>query len=143
MPVYKYPRPSVTVDAVVLYVKENLTRILLIQRKKEPFKDLWALPGGFVEMDETLEQSVARELKEETGLDLVKFHQVGAFGQPDRDTRDRVISNAFYTVIDHEAIAVAADDAKDAKWFDTDQLPSLAFDHQEIIRQALQRAFAK
>ncbi len=143
MPVYKYPRPSVTVDAVVLYVKENLTRILLIQRKKEPFKDLWALPGGFVEMDETLEQSVARELKEETGLDLKSFHQVGAFGQPDRDPRDRVISIAFYTVIDHEAIAVAADDAKDARWFDTDQLPLLAFDHQEIIRQALQRAFAK
>lgn len=143
MPVYEYPRPSVTVDAVVLYLKDNQTRILLIQRKKDPFKDLWALPGGFVEMDETLEQSVARELKEETGLDLVKFHQVGAFGQPDRDPRDRVISIAYYTVIDHEAIAVAADDAKDAKWFDVDQLPSLAFDHQEIIRQTLQRAFTK
>jgi 8-oxo-dGTP diphosphatase len=141
MPYYEYPKPSVTVDAVVFYKSEQAVKILLIQRKKEPFKDLWALPGGFLDMDESLEQAVQRELEEETGVKLGPFYQVGAFGDLGRDPRDRVISVAFYTITQKEETLTASDDAKDASWFDLDDLPQLAFDHDLIIEKAKGMAF--
>ena len=95
---YQYPRPCVTVDIVVFRATDKGYCILLIKRKNEPFKDAWALPGGFIEMQETLEESAARELREETGLTGVELHQLGTFGDPDRDPRGRTITVAYYAL---------------------------------------------
>ena len=134
---YEYPRPAVTVD-VVLFTEEAADRkILLIQRRNPPFKDHWALPGGFVEMNESLEESALRELREETGLANLQLTQLGAFGDPDRDPRGRVITVVYYGTIDAtQARVVAGSDAVDARWFSTANLPTLAFDHAEIIAAA-------
>ena len=127
---YKYPRPSVTVDAILIS-KQN--SVLLIQRSDEPFKGKWALPGGFIELDESLETACHRELEEETGLKVDKLTQFKAYGTVDRDPRGRTISVIFYSFQDEEAIPMAGDDAANAKWFPLSQLPELAFDHQLII----------
>lgn len=124
---------AVTVDAILFYKKADLLKILLIRRKNEPFRNQWALPGGFLEEDENLEEGAKRELKEETGLKIEKLHQVGAFGAPGRDPRGRTVSIAFVGLMDEEAKVKANDDAVDAKWFDMNDLPDLAFDHSEII----------
>lgn len=136
---YQYPRPAVTVD-ILLFAEESTDRkILLIQRKNPPFKDHWALPGGFVDMDESLEESALRELQEETGLADVQLTQLGAFGTPDRDPRGRVITVAYYGAIDATQADVAAgSDAADARWFSTKHLPDLAFDHGEIVAAAIE-----
>lgn len=127
---------AVTVDAVVFYRKAGILNVLLIQRKNDPFKDQWALPGGFLEENETLEEGAKRELEEETGLKIEKLQQVRAFGAPGRDPRGRTISIAFVGRIDAEAMVKASDDAVDAKWFNLSDLPNLAFDHREIIIEA-------
>ena len=135
---YQYPRPAVTVD-ILLFAEDSIDRkILLIQRKNPPFKDQWALPGGFVDMDESLEESALRELHEETGLSHVQLTQLGTFGAPDRDPRGRVITVAYYGAIDPTQADVAAgSDAADARWFSLKRLPDLAFDHGEIIAAAV------
>ena len=124
---------AVTVDAVIFYKKAELLKILLIRRKNEPFRNQWALPGGFLEEEEGLEEGAKRELEEETGLKIEKLQQVGAFGTPGRDPRGRTISIAFVGLMDYEAKLKANDDAVDVKWFDKNDLPDLAFDHSEII----------
>ena len=130
MHTYKYPRPSVTVDAILIR-KQN--SILLIQRSGDPFKGKWAFPGGFIELDESLETSCQRELEEETGLKVKELTQFKAYGAVDRDPRGRTISVVFYSFQEEETVPVAGDDAANAQWFSLDQLPELAFDHQQII----------
>lgn len=122
----------VTVDIVLF--KSN--KILLIKRLKDPFKDCWALPGGFVDENEDLEDAAKRELFEETTIKVDSLQQIGAFGKPFRDPRHHTVSIAFYGKVDDDIIAIAADDAKEAYWFSLDDLPELAFDHQEIINKA-------
>ena len=127
---YKYPRPAVTVDAILIS-KHN--SVLLIQRGGEPFKDKWALPGGFINLDESLEAACHRELEEETGVRVGELTQFKAYGEVDRDPRGRTISVIFYSFPDEESAPVAGDDAAHARWFPLDELPELAFDHQLIL----------
>ena len=129
---YSYPRPAVTVDAILIS-KQN--SVLLIERGREPFKGNWALPGGFVDMDEPLEIACQRELEEETGMRIAELKQFKAFGAVDRDPRHRTISVVFYAFTEDEIIAQAGDDAANARWFLLDQLPELAFDHQLILEE--------
>jgi 8-oxo-dGTP diphosphatase len=131
---------AVTADSVVFCEVKHRFKVLLIKRNNEPFKDQWALPGGFVEEGEDLEAAARRELKEETGLELDSMEQVQAFGKPGRDPRGHTVSIAFLSRIYSEKELKAADDAKDAQWFDLDKLleMDLAFDHDEIINVAQQ-----
>lgn len=141
---YEYPRPALTVDCVVFGLDAEDLRILLIQRSQEPFKGRWALPGGFVEMTETLEESAARELEEETGLSKIFLEQLYTYGAPDRDPRERVVTVAWYALvnlIDHKP--KAATDASDAAWFPVRATPPLAFDHRAILKTALERLQGK
>ncbi len=135
---YDYPRPAVTVDAAVLVKQNKQWFILLIERKHDPFKGCYALPGGFVEEDETLETAIARELHEETNLVLDNLQQFRAYSRPDRDPRGRTISVIFTSVLDAFPAAVAGDDAAAVKWFPIDQLPELAFDHGEIVKDIIE-----
>ena len=136
---YEYPRPAVSVDIVVLAGKGDEREILLIKRAKDPYKGFWAIPGGFVEIDEPLEKAAARELKEETGLDRVRVRQIAAFGDPDRDPRGRTISVAFVAEIPKRRAIKGADDAAEAAWHPLAKLPKLGFDHRKIIRAALEK----
>jgi 8-oxo-dGTP diphosphatase len=135
---YEYPRPSVTADCVVFNYHDNRMWVLLIQRKDEPYKDHWAFPGGFIEMDEELEESANRELMEETGLKWKGYEQVGAFGKLGRDPRGRVISVAFVGFVENHEEALAGSDAANLQWFDIGNLPTLAFDHNEMFRKSLE-----
>lgn len=138
---YNHPRPAVTTDAVIFTLNEqDDLQVLLIQRLNEPFKNGWALPGGFVEMDETLENCVSREIKEETGLTGIKFYQLAAFSKTDRDPRHRTISIAFWGFCKRDSKLAPGSDATNAQWFDINKLPILAFDHEDIIKKALTRA---
>lgn len=127
---------AVTVDSVVFCRTPEEFKVLLVKRKKEPFKDQWALPGGFIEETEDLEEAIRRELREETGIEVKTVEQVRAFGKPGRDPRGRTISIAFLSQIDCEVDLKAGDDAAEAQWFEVDELPELAFDHAEIIEAA-------
>jgi 8-oxo-dGTP diphosphatase len=127
---YQYPRPAVTVDAIIIC---NRISVLLIERGREPFKGKWALPGGFVDMDEDLETACRRELEEETGLRVGELKQFKTYGSVDRDPRGRTISVIFYAFPEKELIPLASDDAAKAQWFPLNNLPELAFDHQQII----------
>jgi 8-oxo-dGTP diphosphatase len=141
---YKYARPAITVDGVVFGLDEADLKVLLIQRDLEPFAGRWALPGGFVQQDETLDQAARRELQEETGLTKVFLEQLYTFGEVARDPRERVITVAYYALVrlsDHQV--QAATDARNAAWFAIDDLPKLGFDHEAIIAMALQRLQAK
>ncbi|MET0945034.1 MAG: NUDIX hydrolase [Flavobacterium sp.] len=129
----------VTVDAIVLKITILGFFLLLIKRKNEPFKDLWALPGGFVDENEDLEKAAIRELEEETQIKVAVLEQIGAFGKPYRDPRGHTVSVAYFGFVPENTIAVAADDAKEAQWFSIHQLPELAFDHSEIIKTALKK----
>ena len=138
---YDYPRPSVSVDMAIFRKKSGGPEILLIRRKYPPYKDMWALPGGFVEIDETLEQAAIRELQEETGLTGIKLQQFRAFSEVNRDPRTRVITVVFYGKVAMENSEVSwGDDAEQAEWFPIKDLPSLGFDHHEIISLLLQQA---
>lgn len=128
---------SVTVDAVIFYKEKEELKVLLIQRKKDPFKEKWAIPGGFLEDDEPVETGAKRELEEETGLKIDKLWQIGAFGAPGRDPRGRIISIAFVGISATLASVKGNDDAGDAQWFKASALPNLAFDHKEIIMAAM------
>lgn len=125
---------AVTVDCVVLCNVDNDFKILLIKRKNDPFKEKWALPGGFVEDNEELEIAAIRELEEETGVKVTSMEQVQAFGTPGRDPRGRTISIAFLSRIYCEEELRAGDDAAEARWFSVNNLPELAFDHKEIVK---------
>jgi len=127
---YQYPRAALTVDAILIS-KQN--SVLLIERGREPYKGKWALPGGFIEMDEPLEVACQRELEEETGIRIGELKQFKAFGAVDRDPRHRTISVLFYAFTDDELVASAGDDAAKAQWFSIHELPELAFDHQLIL----------
>lgn len=129
----------VTVDCVVFKQSRNGLKLLLVQRKNEPFKDGWALPGGFVDDGEDLEDAAIRELEEETCVRIDSAEQLKAFGKPGRDPRHHTVSVAFMAFVDEHTIATAADDAKAVEWFDTDDLPALAFDHADIIAFALSK----
>ena len=127
-------RYYVTVDAVAVAPSGGGLCVLLIRRGHEPFAGSWALPGGFVDPDEDLEQAARRELIEETGVSVSEMRQIGAFGEPDRDPRGRAISVAFLAVLDSALAARAGDDAAEARWFPIDRLPKkLAFDHAAIL----------
>ena len=133
---YKYPRPAVTADCVVM-TKESTPQVLLIERGLEPYKGCWAFPGGFTNMDETMEQCAIRELEEETGLKVSELMQIGAYSKVDRDPRGRTITVAYLIVIDAPVAVTGQDDAAKAKWFPIDALPPLAFDHEDIMRDAI------
>ena len=133
---YEYPRPAVTADCVVI-AKENESEVLLIQRGNEPFKGCWAFPGGFMNMDETTEQCAVRELEEETGLKVTEIKQIGAYSKVDRDPRGRTITVAYLAIIDKVENVEGLDDAAKAQWFPISNLPKLAFDHEEIMRDAI------
>lgn len=133
---YEYPRPSVTADCVVI-TKEDTPQVLLIQRGFEPFKGCWALPGGFMNMDETTEQCAIRELEEETGLKISDVRQIGAFSKVDRDPRGRTITVAYLAIVDAPLEVKGLDDAAKAQWFPLSTLPPLAFDHADILREAI------
>lgn len=141
---YKHPHPAVTTDIVVMTIRDNLLKVLLIKRKADPYRNSWALPGGFLRMEESLDACARRELREETGIDNVYLEQLYTFGQPERDPRERVVSTVYFALIPTDIITVkAATDASDAAWFAMDQLPELAFDHQEILEMAKERLVAK
>ncbi len=136
---YKYPRPALTVDAVVFKKEDDDTFVLLIQRKNPPYKSKWALPGGFVDMDETLEAAAARELHEETGLSGVVLKQLQAFSALERDPRGRTVSVVFWGILTSDNTVSAGDDAAEVQWFNIKNLPPLAFDHREVLDATLQK----
>jgi 8-oxo-dGTP diphosphatase len=141
---YQYERPALTVDCVVFGFDEGELKILLIERALEPFRGKWALPGGFVEMDETLDEAAARELMEETALRDVFLEQLYTFSGVDRDPRERVVSVAYYSLIPLRKQGIhASTDAQRAAWFCVSELPSLAFDHAEIVATAVTRLRGK
>jgi 8-oxo-dGTP diphosphatase len=136
---YDHPRPMVTVDLIVFSLVEQSLRVLLVRRGREPFADKWAIPGGFLEMDEPAEAGARRELREETGLEIAgPVEPIGFFARPDRDPRGRTITLAHAAVVppgEHEARG--GDDAVEAAWFKIGDSLELAFDHAEILDQAL------
>lgn len=135
-----YPRPLVAVDIVAIRLIDRMLNTILIRRGNPPFEGTWALPGGFVNIDEAMDAAAARELREETGLSKHAVRQVHTFGDPARDPRGRVISVAYLALLPPNAAALrAADDAADADWFPVNALPPLAFDHSEIIQHAMNR----
>lgn len=134
---YKYPHPSVTTDCVIFGFDGTKLRVLLIERGIEPYKGRWALPGGFLQMDESAEEGALRELKEETGLDGGYIRQFHTFTAPNRDPRERVITIAYYALVRMQAVK-GGDDAAAAHWFPLDDVPQLAFDHDRILRKAEQ-----
>ncbi|MDH3527002.1 MAG: NUDIX hydrolase [Gammaproteobacteria bacterium] len=141
---YAYPHPAVTTDIVIFSLRDNELKLLLIKRKGEPFKGKWALPGGFVQLDEDLEAAANRELAQETGVSGVYLEQLYTFGQPNRDPRERVITVAYYALIPSDRLTLTAStDAEAVGWFGMDELPKLAFDHETIVETAHQRLVAK
>lgn len=135
---YKYPHPAVTADCVIFGYEGNNIKVLLIQRAFEPHKGKWAFPGGFMEIDETAEQCARRELEEETGLKDVTVKQFFTFTDVNRDPRERVITVAHYALVKLSEVK-GSDDAEKAQWFSLDEIPPLAFDHDKILKMAIER----
>ena len=133
---YKYPRPAVTADCVVI-TKEAEPKVLLIERGEDPYKGAWAFPGGFMNMDENTEQCAIRELEEETGQKVSEVHQIGAYSKVDRDPRGRTVTVAYLAIVDAPMAVSGQDDAAKAQWFPLTALPELAFDHEEIMKDAI------
>ena len=141
---YQYARPALTVDCVVFGLDEHKLNVLLIQRKNDPFAGCWAFPGGFLDVGETPLEAARRELAEETGLKNFDLEQLHTFGEPDRDPREHVVSIVHYGLVNvRETRPRAADDARDVGWFTARKPPPLAFDHDRILRMALERLRAK
>lgn len=130
---------SLTADSVIFCKQNDILRILLVKRKYDPYKGSWALPGGFLKDEEPLEEGAKRELEEETGLKVENLHQIRAYGRPDRDPRGRTVSVAFWTELESEEEVKGSDDAAEAQWHDIQKLPKLAFDHHQIVKEALAR----
>lgn len=141
---YEYPRPALTVDCVIFGLDGQSLKVLLIQRAHDPYAGYWALPGGFVDMDEDLQTAALRELEEETGVKNVFIEQLYSFGAPDRDPRGRVVSVAYFALVNLEEHPVmAGSDAGNALWHPVSALPPLAFDHHLIMEAAIARLKAK
>ncbi|WP_044900969.1 NUDIX hydrolase [Myxococcus stipitatus] len=141
---YEYPRPALTVDCVVFGLDEEDLKVLLIQRGVEPFAGRWALPGGFVRMDESLDEAARRELEEESGIRPGHLEQLFTFGTPERDPRGRVVTVAYFALVKLSAhVLRAATDAREAAWFSVWDTPKLAFDHADILNTALLRLKGK
>jgi 8-oxo-dGTP diphosphatase len=136
---YDYPRPMVTTDILVFGWDAKQLRVMLIRRKNDPYRDCWAIPGGFIDMDETLEETARRELEEETGISRVPLHRFGVFGAPGRDPRGRTVTVAYMAFLRPELLrrAKAGDDAAEVCWFPARRAPKLAFDHSKMLRQAV------
>ncbi len=132
---YEYPRAALATDCVIFGYDGKSLKVLLIKRGREPFLGSWALPGGFLRMDETVQECARRELWEETGLKSDYIEQFGVFSSLHRDPRERVVSIAFYALVPISAVK-GGDDAAQAEWFDIDDIPTLAFDHAEILKEA-------
>jgi 8-oxo-dGTP diphosphatase len=141
---YEYPHPAVTTDIVIFTIRQDELKILLIKRALPPFQGMWALPGGFVNLEESLEEGARRELAEETGIRDVYLEQLYTFGDPDRDPRERVITVAYYALVPSDEIDIqAGSDAEGVSWFGMQELPELAFDHPTILDMAYERLRAK
>jgi len=133
-------KPSVTVDIILFTVKENNLKALLVKRAIDPFKDMWAIPGGFIKINESLEEAAKRELVEETNVKDVYLEQLYTFGDPKRDPRTRVVTVAYFALVNSEKFKLkASTDVKDVRWFSMYELPELAFDHKKILEYALKR----
>lgn len=132
-------RPSLSVDVVIFCLRERDLQVLLIRRGMSPFKGKWAIPGGFVHRDESLDDAARRELEEETGVREVYLEQLYTFGAPKRDPRGRVVTVAYFALVGDEVAARAGDDAAEVAWHSVSELPTLAFDHADIVHYALQR----
>jgi len=138
---YDYPRPAVTADIIILKKSNDEQFVLLIERKHPPFVGMWALPGGFLEMDETLEAAALRELQEETGITGVELKQFHTFSKVNRDPRHRTITTVFIGNTDDTISIKAGDDAAKVEWFAMDKLPPLAFDHAEVMEMVQKITF--
>lgn len=137
---YEYPHPAVTVDVAVFTAVAGVLNVLLVQRRQWPHTGKWAIPGGFVEIDESLKRAAWRELREETGVQAGLLEQLGAFGRPDRDPRERVITVAYIALARFDQLRIeAGSDARDARLYPVDDLPELAFDHDRILTRARER----
>ncbi len=134
-----HPKPSVTVDVVIMTLRDDELQVLLIKRDIAPYRGRWAIPGGFVHLDESLEAAARRELREETGVSDVYLEQLYTFGEPGRDPRGRVVSVAYIALVPAPLAVIAGSDAREARWWPLSQLPALAFDHEEILQYALTR----
>lgn len=145
MPIEDYPHPALTADVILFDLRDGELQVLLIQRRKPPFEGAWAFPGGFVNVGETLEEAALRELEEETGIQDVYLEQLRAFGDPGRDPRGHVVTVAHLALAPEEAALRprGGDDAARARWWSIHDLPSLAFDHAEILTHAFRRLRAK
>jgi 8-oxo-dGTP diphosphatase len=134
---YRFPRPAITIDVLISRFHNDIKEILLVMRKNEPFRDKWALPGGFVNNNELLKDAAIRELSEETGLKIQEIEQFHVFDKPGRDPRERTITVVFTGIADeYNSFIKPSSDAKDARWFPLESLPELAFDHGEIVALA-------
>lgn len=143
---YEFERPNLTIDCVVfgLDVEEKDLKVMLIQRDIPPFQGQWALPGGFVRVGETLEETALRELREETGIEKIFLEQLYTFGKLNRDPRERVVTVAYYALVNlNEHRIQATTDARKAAWFSVNDVPALAFDHDDILNVALKRLKGK
>lgn len=141
---YRYPHPAVTTDIVIFTIRQDELKILLIKRALPPHRNQWALPGGFIKLEESLEEGAKRELQEETGVTGVYLEQLYTFGRPNRDPRERVITVAYYALIPSDELEPkAASDAENVSWFGLKELPDLAFDHGRILKMAHERLVAK
>ncbi len=142
--IYSHPRPAVSADCVVFGLDDDDLKVLLIQRDNPPFEGCWALPGGFAQVGEAIEETARRELAEETGLERVFLEQLYTFGDPHRDPREHVITVAYFALVNLSAHTVRpATDARNAAWFEIDDVPELAFDHNLILQTACQRLRGK
>ena len=141
---YKHPHPAVATDIVLFTIRDAQLQLLLIRRGVAPYRGRWALPGGFLRADEDLEACAKRELEEETGVSAVYLEQLYTFGKTSRDPRERVVTVAYYALVCSDRLALAAEtDATDVSWYSLDELPKLAFDHDEIVALAHQRLASK
>lgn len=143
---YDYPRPALTIDCVVFGLDLERLKVLLVQRDTEPFQNRWSLPGGFVRMEESLDECAKRVLLNKTGCENIYFEQLYTFGTPDRDPRGRTISVAYYALVNSPEFPLEEDAARSrsqADWLDIHNIPTLAFDHNHILRTALARLRAK
>lgn len=136
---YEYPHPAVAADIILVAKNNNDIQILLIQRKNPPFQNMWALPGGFMDMNESVSQTAHRELFEETGIKVKKIDFLGYYDSINRDPRGRTIGFAFYAILNNIVEAKSGDDAASTKWFKINNLPPLAFDHEKIISDLIQK----
>ncbi len=141
---YRNQHPAVTTDIVIFTIRQDELKVLLIKRALPPYKGEWALPGGFIKLKESLEEGAKRELEEETGVSGVYLEQLYAFGQPDRDPRERVITVTYFALVPSDKLEiVGGSDAEGVSWFGMNELPDLAFDHNTILKMAHQRLVAK